>query len=98
MRAAVVISRSTEAVTDEQAHCLAAGTIARYCSIPEAYLAGIGKEILDLLTRGDAQWSDWRADRGGIACARVAQDDADLALCCMRGEQPYTAAPSTQSR
>jgi hypothetical protein len=94
MRAAVVASRSREADNDEQAHCLAAGTIARYCSITEAYLAGMGKEISDFFTRGDAQWSDWRADRDGIACARVAHDDADLALCCMRGKQPYTAAPS----
>lgn len=98
MRAGVVISRSTEADNDEQAHCLAAGMIARYCSIFEAYLAGVGKEISDLFTRGDAQWSDWRADRDGIGCARVAQDDADLVLCCMRGKQPYTAAPSRQPR
>jgi hypothetical protein len=98
MRAAFDISGSTDAVTDEQAHCLAAGMIARYCSIPEAYLAGIGKEVLDLLTRGDAQWSDWRADRDGIACARMAQDDADLALCCMSGKRPYTSAPSRQPR
>ncbi len=98
MRAAVATSSSIRAENDEQAHCLAAGMIARYCSIAEAYLAGMGKEISDLFTRGDAQWSDWRADREGIACARVAQDDADLALCCMRAERPYTAAPSRQPR
>lgn len=71
-------------LSDQRAHCLAAGSISRYCSISEAYLAGIGKELIDLFTRGDAQWADWRADRIGIACAREAHDDAALAVCCER--------------
>jgi hypothetical protein len=65
-----------------RAHCLAAGLIARYCSISEAYLAGLGKEVRDVLGRGDAQWSDWRADRVGIDCARRAGDDFGVARCC----------------
>jgi hypothetical protein len=68
---------------DKRAHCLAGGLIARYCSITEAYLAGAGKEVRDLLGHGDVEWKDWRADRVGIACARQAGDDAALGECCV---------------
>jgi hypothetical protein len=67
---------------DKRQHCLAGGFIARYCSGGEAYLAGAGKELKDLLGRGDAEWGDWRADRAGIACARSSSDDDELAKCC----------------
>ncbi len=67
---------------DKQAHCLASGLIARYCSPTEAYLAGMGKELRDLFGGGDAEWADWRADRGGVGCARRAGDDNSLAACC----------------
>lgn len=67
---------------DQRAHCLAGGLISRYCSITEAYLAGAGKEVRDLLSQGDAQWQDWRADRTGIECARHAADDPALVACC----------------
>lgn len=67
---------------DKQAHCLASGLIARHCSLAEAYLAGIGKELKDLLGRGDADWADWRADRVGVACARRASGDAGVEACC----------------
>ena len=67
---------------DARAHCLAAGLIARYCSTSEAYLAGIGKELRDLLGPGDAQWKDWHADRTGIDCARHAEGDVELERCC----------------
>jgi hypothetical protein len=69
-------------VPDERAHCLAGGLISRYCSVTEAYLAGAGKEVRDLLGGGDAEWRDWRADRVGIECARESADDASLADCC----------------
>lgn len=69
---------------EAQAHCLASGLIARYCSLTEAYLAGAGKELRDLFGAGDAEWSDWRADRAGIACARRADNDDALAACCMQ--------------
>lgn len=72
--------------SDRLAHCLAAGSISRYCSISEAYLAGIGKELKDLFTRGDAQWADWQSDRIGVACARNTHDDDGLAACCEREE------------
>jgi hypothetical protein len=67
---------------DKRAHCLAGGLISRYCSVTEAYLAGAGKEVRDLLGHGDAEWGDWRADRVGIQCARESADDAFLAQCC----------------
>jgi hypothetical protein len=68
---------------DKRAHCIAGGLISRYCSITEAYLAGAGKEVRDLLSRGEsAEWKDWQADRVGIECARETQDDAAVARCC----------------
>jgi hypothetical protein len=71
---------------DKHAHCLAGGLIARYCSVTEAYLAGAGKEVRDLLGAGDAEWRDWSADRVGIQCAREVADDAKLEACCtLRG-------------
>jgi hypothetical protein len=69
---------------DKRAHCLAGGLIARYCSITEAYLAGAGKEVRDLLSQGDVEWQDWRADRAGISCARQEQDDSGLGACCAK--------------
>jgi hypothetical protein len=67
---------------DKRAHCVAGGLIARYCSITEAYLAGLGKELHDLVGAGAAEWNDWSADRAGIACARQGGDDAALDRCC----------------
>jgi hypothetical protein len=81
---AVVREKVSEALPEKRAHCLAAGLIARYCSITEAYLAGSGKELGDLMGRGDAEWEDWRADRAGIACARSATNDVQVEECCAR--------------
>jgi hypothetical protein len=67
---------------DKPAHCLAAGLIARYCSAAEAHLAAAGKELQDLLGRGDASRTDWQASRIGIRCARRTQDDEGLKACC----------------
>jgi hypothetical protein len=67
---------------DSQAHCLAAGRIARYCSVSEAWLASISKEAIDLLGPGNAEWRDLRSDRRGIACARLTTDEPDLRTCC----------------
>lgn len=78
----VVQEKVPTGLPDHRAHCLAAGLIARYCSGSEAYMAGAGKELRDLVTGGDAEWSDWRADRVGIDCARHASDDVALATCC----------------
>lgn len=69
-------------IPDPRAHCIASGLIARYCSVSEAYLSGIGKELQDLLGKGDADWRDWQADRAGVDCARSAKDDEQLAACC----------------
>ena len=80
--AAVLRQKLPANLPDKQAHCLASGLIARYCSPPEAYLAGIGKELRDLFGGGDAEWGDWRADRVGVGCARRSEDDDSLAACC----------------
>jgi hypothetical protein len=69
---------------DDKAHCVASGLVARYCSVTEAYLAGAGKELRDLIGKGDAEWRDWRTDRAGIACARTAASDDELVSCCQR--------------
>jgi hypothetical protein len=79
---AVLTEKLPPDLPDKRTHCLAGGLISRYCSITEAYLAAAGKEVRDLLSQGDAEWQDWRADRAGIGCARQAQDDAGLAACC----------------
>lgn len=78
----VVKEKVPSDLPDKRQHCLAGGLIARYCSGSEAYMAGAGKELKDLLGGGDAEWGDWRADRAGIACARSATDDNELATCC----------------
>lgn len=80
---AVLQEKLPTGLPDKRAHCLAGGLISRYCSITEAYLAGAGKEVRDLLSRGDtAEWKDWQADRVGIECAREAKDDTAMAQCC----------------
>jgi hypothetical protein len=73
--------------SDREAHCIAAGLIARRCSVGEAWLASYGKELRDLLGRGDAEWRDVQSDGRGIACARSATDRAALIGCC---EQPVS--------
>lgn len=80
---AVLQEKLPQNLPDKRAHCLAGGLISRYCSITEAYLAGAGKEMRDLVSHGeDAEWQDWRADRVGIECARESPDDSRLAECC----------------
>ena len=79
---AVVQDKVPREVHDKQAHCLAAGFITRYCSVSEAYVAGLAKEIGDLLGRGDASAADLSANRSGIRCARSAATDDDVRACC----------------
>jgi len=73
---------------DHEAHCIAAGLIARRCSVGEAWLASYGKEIRDLLGRGDAQWRDLQSDRRGIQCARRATNEAGFMQCCTTPARP----------
>lgn len=70
-------------IPDGQAHCLAAAFIARECSTAEAWLAGYGKELGDLLGGGDAELRDLAADRAGVHCARGARRDEDVETCCL---------------
>jgi hypothetical protein len=72
---------------DHEAHCLAAGLIARRCSSSEAWLASYGKELRDLLGQGDAEWRDVGSDRQGIQCARSATDETSLVECCERAAE-----------
>lgn len=81
---AVVREKVPENLPDKHRHCLAGGLIARYCSLSEAYLAGLGKELRDLLGPGDAEWTDWQADRAGAHCARGSETDDDVVTCCTR--------------
>ena len=87
MRAALA-PHDLAALSDDQAHCVAAAVIAARCSVGEAVLASVGKEIADVFGRGDAQWRDLQADRRGIACARDTFPNGDmaaLAQCCGAG-------------
>jgi hypothetical protein len=68
---------------DKRMHCLVSAGIAQRCSIFEADLAGLGKEMHDLFTAGhDASWADWSADRAGIRCASRGRNPEVLAACC----------------
>jgi hypothetical protein len=81
---AAMQDRLPAGLPDSQLHCIATGLIARYCSVTEASLAGIGKELKDLLGPGDAEWRDLVSDRHGIECARTASTNDDLLQCCLR--------------
>lgn len=67
---------------DDQAHCRAAGLIARRCSTTEAWMASWGKELTDLFDGGDAEWRDLRSDSIGRRCAHSIASDEELATCC----------------
>ena len=79
---AALDGRELRGLPDDQAHCLAAGLIARSCSVTESMLASIGKEISDAFGPGDAEWRDLQADRRGIACARRGASEEELRECC----------------
>ncbi len=77
-----------------QAHCMAAGLIARYCSPSEAWLASAGKELRDLLGPGDAEVRDLDSDRRGMQCARTAADELTLHRCCAVAAAALPKPPS----
>jgi hypothetical protein len=79
---AAIEGRDLIHLPDSEAHCLAAGLIARHCSVTEAMMASIGKEIRDAFGGGDAEWRDLRNDRRGIACARTGSGEDALRSCC----------------
>ena len=89
---------------NKRAHCLAAGGIAQRCSVFEADLAGLGKEVRDVFTGGDASWADWRADRTGIRCVKLGKTAEALATCCQeagdwgRSGEGWQSAHSGRSR
>jgi len=99
---AVVRDKVPVRIPDKQAHCLAAGMIARYCSTSEAYIAGVGKEFTDLFDGGDAEWGDLVADHLGIRCEAPASSDAALQRCCAaeltRRHLPVAALPQPSAK
>jgi len=81
---AVLAQKLPPHIPDKEAHCLAAGMIARYCSRPEAYTASVGKELSDLFNgSGDFERGDLVADRLGIGCERHAESDETVKSCCL---------------
>lgn len=76
-----IAGRNLESMRDVEAHCIAAGLIALRCSVTESWLAGVGKELRDLLGPGDAEFKDLRSDAHGVACARATGKDG-LDACC----------------
>lgn len=85
---AAIRDRLPPDLPDDQKHCVAAAMIARYCSVTEATLASVGKELQDLLGSGDAEWRDLQSDRRGIECARVAATDPAVLDCCLQTPPP----------
>jgi hypothetical protein len=77
-----VHTQLTAIIDDKQQHCLASALIAQQCSLAEAYLAGLGKELRDFFGKGDAAWSDWQADLAGITCAKNNNHRPALEACC----------------
>lgn len=77
------VMASLQGANDKHLHCMVSANIARRCSVTEAYLAGIGKELADIFApHGDAEWADWQADRTGVACGRNQSGEA-VERCCM---------------
>jgi hypothetical protein len=80
---------------DKQAHCIAGGLIARFCSPAEARLAGLAKELRDVFSAaGDADWSDWQATRAGVRCSAPDADVASIVACCDAARRAFDAAPA----
>jgi hypothetical protein len=69
-------------ISDARAHCLASAGIARRCGGGEAWLAGWGKELKDLLGRGDASRADIAANAAGRRCAAQTANDEVVPTCC----------------
>jgi hypothetical protein len=78
---------------DKQAHCIAGGLIARFCSPTEARLSGLAKELRDVFSAGDADWSDWQATRAGVRCSAPGADVASIVACCDEAQRAFGAAP-----
>jgi hypothetical protein len=97
MRASVAEVK-TEGVPDKMAHCVASASIARHCSVAEAYGAGVGKELKDLFGAGDVEWGDLRADAAGVHCARAAGTDPDIDGCCTTATEQLRAPGTSRSK
>jgi hypothetical protein len=70
-------------IPDARKHCLAAAGIALRCSVVEAGLASVGKELKDFFGKGDASVTDLRADRAGARCAGAGHSPDALNQCCI---------------
>ena len=81
---AAIKDRLPASLPDSEKHCVAAALIARRCSVTEATLASVGKELQDLLGSGDAEWRDLGSDRRGIDCARASASDDAVLACCLQ--------------
>ena len=79
---AAIKDQHLDGIPDWQAHCIAAGLIALHCSVTEAGMASVGKELKDLFGHGDAEWRDLESDRRGVRCARGSSNDTELRSCC----------------
>jgi hypothetical protein len=66
---------------DKQSHCRAAALIAAHCSVGEARLLAVMKEVADLFGPGNAEWADVRADWAGVRCARAGEGE-QVESCC----------------
>jgi hypothetical protein len=79
----VIEQRLPPQPNDKLSHCVAGALIAEYCSPTEARLAGVAKEMRDVLTGGDVESADVRATLAGVDCARTASGDIrGIEDCC----------------
>ena len=86
-----VVTALPVALPDPERHCLASAAIVRRCSRFEAWLAGWGKEIGDVIGPGDASWQDLAADRAGRRCASAGDAPDALLECCRQVLTPQPA-------
>ena len=91
---AAIKDQQLESIPDWQAHCIAAGLIALHCSVTEAGMASVGKELKDLFGHGDAEWRDLESDSRGVRCARGSSSDAQLRSCCTLPQPGVGAFPA----
>jgi hypothetical protein len=67
---------------DKYRHCVVACEITGRCGKFAAIVAGIGKEIMDVVGDGNAEWEDWKADLKEIECAEDIDGDKRTKKTC----------------
>jgi hypothetical protein len=82
---AVKAEVSARQITDKNMHCSASCILTLTCFADDVFAIGVGKEILDILTPGDCDINDIRADMKGIrlVTSGTARDKIDCYSHCL---------------